>query len=348
MLEVKNISKKFSGNNFASLDNLSFSVAEGEIFALLGESGCGKTTALRIIAGFEHQDSGHISIAGATVSGNGIYVEPHRRKVGVVFQDYALFPHITVYANIRFGISRLSSAEPEQRAAYLLELTGLGGLGKRYPHELSGGQRQRVAIARALAQQPKLILMDEPFSSIDSALKSSMRKDIRSILEKSGAAAVFVTHDTKDVLAIADNLSLLRNGRCVQHGSPEAIYREPVCGYSANFFGKANIIGASASGHIMPAEVKEPEACGGVYAGMEACIRPADIEIATDGQPGAFCAIVDGITFMGEYYDISCTCVLPDRSSLSLSLHLPELCGASKGGTVWLRVKKGKFRFLSH
>ena len=236
-LKVNNISRSFGKNKF-SLSDISFEVPPGEIFALLGESGSGKTTLLRIIAGFEAADTGEIVLDNKVLVNKKQFLPPEKRETGLVFQDHALFPHLTVEKNICYGIKKGTDSNKKLRE--MLELTGMTGMEKRYPHELSGGQQQRVAIARSLAADPKLLLLDEPFSNLDDSIKTQVRTEIRSILKQHGTASVFVTHDTQDCFAVADHVLILQHGTALHQGTPEKIYREPASAYIARLFGPVN------------------------------------------------------------------------------------------------------------
>lgn len=221
------------------LENCSFSAERGELVALLGESGSGKTTLLRLIAGFERPTSGSIALNGKALVDRYLFVVPEKRRVGMVFQDYALFPHLTVNQNIDIGKSEADA----QSIGDWLNLVGLDGLGRRMPHELSGGQQQRVAIARSLAAAPEILLLDEPFSNIDESLKFEFRMELRSILRKVGMNAIFVTHDTKDALAVADSIVVLKDGCIRQAGTPQEIYTQPADTYVASLMGPCSILG---------------------------------------------------------------------------------------------------------
>lgn len=222
--------------------DLSFHVNQGEIVSLLGASGCGKTTALRAIAGFEPIQAGRISIASKTVSTADINLPPEQRGIGMVFQDYALFPHLTVIENIQFGLQRLPRLDRDYRARQLLSAVGLPGLGERYPHELSGGQQQRVALARALAPQPRLLLMDEPFSNLDVELRERLSLEVRDILRGQGTTAILVTHDQHEAFAISDKVGVMHQGRILQWDTPYNLYHEPRTRFVADFIGQGAFI----------------------------------------------------------------------------------------------------------
>ena len=228
------LTKRFDGS--PALDDFELEIASGQILSLLGPSGCGKTTALRIIAGFEDPDSGSVTIDGVTVVDSSTNVAPEHRRVGMVFQDYALFPHMTVERNVGYGLE--PSPDPE-RVADVLNLVGLSEHGGRMPHELSGGEQQRVALARALAPRPALILLDEPFSNLDAGLRDRMRRDVRHILKDAGTTAVFVTHDQEEALATSDMVAVMRAGKVLQIDTPERLYRSPVDPWVAGFVGES-------------------------------------------------------------------------------------------------------------
>lgn len=233
----------------AVLRGLDLEVATGSLTAILGQSGSGKTTLLRVIAGLERADRGEVGLAGRVVDDGRRYVRPERRRVGYVPQDGSLFPHLTVEQNAGFGLSR--AARRGDRVASLLEMVGLGGLGGRYPHELSGGQQQRVALARALAIDPQLLLLDEPFSSLDPSLRASVREEVRGILAKTGITTVLVTHDQEEALSVADQLAVLRDGVVAQFGTPEELYNDPVDLEMARFLGDSNLVEGTVDGQLV-------------------------------------------------------------------------------------------------
>ncbi|GAB4228272.1 MAG: ABC transporter ATP-binding protein [Elainellaceae cyanobacterium] len=213
------------------------------MLALLGPSGCGKTTLLRLIAGFEQPQQGTIAIAQHTVTGPGVWLPPEKRGVGMVFQDYALFPHLTVSQNVGFGLSQKSSVTA-QRVQEAIALVGLEGMEHRYPHQLSGGQQQRVALARALAPHPFLVLLDEPLSNLDVQVRLRLRQELREILKAAQTSAIFVTHDQEEALSIADQVAVMQNGCLEQIGTPEAIYYQPASRFVAEFVTQANFVSA--------------------------------------------------------------------------------------------------------
>ncbi len=245
-LEVSGLARSFPG--IPALDGLSFALEAGEIGCLLGPSGCGKTTALRCIAGFETPDAGEIRAGDELLVGNGQVVPPERRHIGMVFQDFALFPHLTAAGNIAFGLGALSRAERDARVSELLGLVGLARQGARYPDELSGGQQQRVALARALAPRPRLVLMDEPFSNLDTDVRRRLAADVRNALRAEGATALLVTHDQQEAFALADRIGVMRAGRLEQWDSAWQIYHAPASRFVADFVGEGTFIAGTVAG----------------------------------------------------------------------------------------------------
>ncbi len=296
-LTVSSLNKTF-GNTTAA-EQISLEVRPGQILAVLGPSGCGKTTLLRCIAGFEIPDSGRIEIGGRLVYGPQVCLPPEKRRVGYVPQEGALFPHLTVAHNVAFGLPRRQRTP--QNIAEMLELVGMGGLEKRMPHELSGGQQQRVALARALAPSPSLVLLDEPFSSLDARLRESLREEVRQSLKQAGATAVIVTHDQEEALSMADAVSVIRNGRLIQTDDPAAIYHFPADLSAAAWIGE---------GIFIPAEIREGTAhcvfgplpvdrrCRGVSGRASLMIRPEQVAVGPSGE--GLPARVAGITYFGH------------------------------------------------
>lgn len=240
LLEVKNIEKAFV-KGVPVVQKAAFSVRENEIFALLGPSGCGKTTTLRLISGFEHLDNGKIYLEGNLLSSTKKHEAPQKRGIGFVFQDYALFPHMSALDNVAFGLTDLPKHKRKVFAEEVLCRTGMGDHKDKGPAELSGGQQQRVALARAIAPEPKLILLDEPFSNLDAILRESTRKEVRSIIKKAGMSAVLVTHDQEEALSFADRIGVMNNGRIEQIGTPEEVYYQPKNKFVAQFLGRTNL-----------------------------------------------------------------------------------------------------------
>jgi iron(III) transport system ATP-binding protein len=278
---------------------VSLEVAPSTFVALLGASGCGKTTVLRMLAGFVTPDGGSICIGGQPVFAPGVLVPPERRRVGMVFQEYALFPHLSVAANIGFGLKGNVPAPHDAalRIDELLELVGLQGLGPRMPHELSGGQQQRVALARALAPRPAVILLDEPFSNLDAALRVRVRTDVRDILRQAGVTAVFVTHDQEEALSISDRVAVMMHGRIVQTGAPADLYRNPVNRAVATFIGDANFLPGTAHGRTIACEIGDLIAEQDYQGAVEVMFRPEDLVLATYGDTRA---VVEDIQFFGH------------------------------------------------
>ncbi|HYI75840.1 MAG TPA: ABC transporter ATP-binding protein [Gaiellaceae bacterium] len=237
MIRLDAVTKRFG--SAVAVDGASLCVARGEVVALLGPSGCGKTTLLRLIAGFEQADAGTVAVDGRLVAGPGCWVAPEARRVGMVFQDYALFPHLTVAGNVGFGLPRRERA---MRVPELLAIVGLERLGSRYPHELSGGQQQRVALARALAPAPALVLLDEPWSNVDPFLRETLRGEVADIIRPLGVTALLVTHDREEAFSFADRIALMRDGAVVQEGTAEELYFAPASRWAAEFVGAANVL----------------------------------------------------------------------------------------------------------
>ncbi len=236
-LELRNITVEYPcpGDSLCVINQLNLQLAQGEIGCLLGASGCGKTTILRAIAGFEPLRSGQIWLDGRQLSSTSQQVAPERRGVGMMFQDYALFPHLSVERNIGFGLRRLGKAERSARIDEMLELVGLQVERKRYPHELSGGQQQRVALARALAPSPSLLLLDEPFSNLDVDTRERLAFEVRDILKQAGVTAILVTHNQAEAFAIADGIGVMQSGQIVQWGTPRELHEHPVNDFVADF-----------------------------------------------------------------------------------------------------------------
>lgn len=278
----QDLNKSFAGK--AIVKNFSLTVEPGTILALLGPSGCGKTTTLRLIAGFEKLDSGRIEVAGQIVDDGRRQLPPEKRRVGMVFQDYAIFPHLTVADNVTFGLGR--GFDTPIRLAEMMILVGLPDVEDRMPHELSGGQQQRVALARALAPEPVILLLDEPFSNLDTSLRAQVRVEVRDLLKRSQATTIFVTHDQEEALFIGDKVAVMNEGRLEQVGSPQEVFHKPASRFVAEFIGETDFI----SGKVVANGIETPL---GIYAyhadlplgsAVEVSARPDDIKVLSVDQ----------------------------------------------------------------
>ncbi|WP_441000907.1 ABC transporter ATP-binding protein [Fodinibius sp. SL11] len=279
LLTVKSLTKSFDENG-PVVDRLDFEVREHEIFALLGPSGCGKTTCLRLISGFEDADEGEVRLDGKLLESPETHVAPQDRGIGFVFQDYALFPHLSVIENVAFGLTDIPKHKRLVYAEEVLCRTGMGDYKDRNPSELSGGQQQRVALARAIAPKPKLVLLDEPFSNLDAMLRDSMRKEVREVLKKAGMSALLVTHDQEEALSFADRIAVMNDGKIEQIGTPEEVYYNPKTKFVAQFLGRTNLFHANANGGSKVATKLGPmnlncNACGRVLCS----IRPEHLTL---------------------------------------------------------------------
>jgi iron(III) transport system ATP-binding protein len=270
-LEVQQVSKRFTGNPVVK--EFSLDLETGEFVTLLGPSGCGKTTILRLLAGFERPDSGTIRISGEVIASKNSFLSPDKRRVGMVFQDYALFPHVNVLGNIGFGL-KTNPKEKEKRAEEMLHLVGLQGLGERMPHELSGGQQQRVALARALAPKPHIMLLDEPFSNLDTALRQQVRAEVRAILREAGTSTLFVTHDQEEALSLSDRVAVIFEGELAQVGTPFELYTRPISRKVAAFIGESNFVKAEAYGSRAQCGLGELRLLTPKTGSVELLIRP--------------------------------------------------------------------------
>ena len=297
LLNLQGVSCGFAGQPV--VQDLSLHLNQGDIACLLGPSGCGKTTSLRAIAGFEPLQAGEIRLSGEVISSRDYTLPPEKRRIGMVFQDYALFPHLTVAQNVAFGIRQ--HPRHEQLTAELLELVKLGELGKRYPHELSGGQQQRVALARALAAEPRLLLLDEPFSNLDGELRRRLSMEVRDILKTRGTSAILVTHDQEEAFAVSDHVGVFQGGRLQQWDTPFNLYHEPLTPFVASFIGQGYFI----RGQLLTPDTVQTEL--GILNGnrayrwpigsaVDVLLRPDDV--VPDAE-SALQARVSGKTFLG-------------------------------------------------
>ncbi len=283
-VRCENLSKAYS--DARAVNDINLNVHTGEILALLGPSGCGKTTTLRLIAGFERPDSGQVEIGGQIVAGPGRFIPPERRGVGMVFQDYAIFPHLTVFQNVIYGVSKQKPSQMRETALMMLKLVGMERFAERYPHELSGGERQRVALARALAPRPILLLMDEPFSSLDADLRVQVREQVRGILKTMQATAIFVTHDQEEALYMGDRLAVFKKGRMEQIGLPEEIFQTPSTRFVAEFMGSTDFLAGEVTPDGILTELgllsQKVELPAG--AQVEIAMRPDDVTFEPQAQ----------------------------------------------------------------
>jgi iron(III) transport system ATP-binding protein len=293
LLSVEGLAKRFLHGEAAAVEGVSFTVAEGELLALLGPSGCGKTTTLRMIGGFETPDAGAIRLRDADIT----RLPPEKRGIGFVFQDYALFPHLSVLDNVKFGLRGRARKDAEARAREMLALVGLADLGPRWPHELSGGQQQRVALARTLAVAPPLVLLDEPFSNLDAAMRVETRQEVRAMLKQAGSSAILVTHDQEEALALADRIAVMEGGRIAQVGTPAQIYREPVSEFVASFIGRSNIVKGHATGGSAETIFGNLDLLHEAAGAVSLAVRPEQITLNPD-PAGA--GLVVGREFRGH------------------------------------------------
>lgn len=333
--------KKCFGD-LVAVDDINMTLQKGEILFLLGPSGCGKTTILRMIAGLEKPDAGLIKMGERTLSTAREQVPPEARNIGIVFQDYALFPHMTVQKNVLYGLH--NHPEPKSRAQKVLNLVGLTGLESRMPHELSGGEQQRVALARALAPRPEVILFDEPFSNLDAGLRSRLRTEIRRILKESATSAIFVTHDQEEALSIADRVAVVCNGKILQTDTPQTVYSYPATREVATMVGEANILPGKLYGQRVSSELGILEldqtawdklgwtakANGGQQ--VELMIRPENLELCTDDQGKA--EVVDR-----EYFGHHQLVHVQLESGTLISIRLPTDRVFDPGSRVTVRIK---------
>ena len=324
MISVRDLCVRFG--EVVAVDGVSFEVASGELYVLLGSSGCGKTTTLRAVGGFEHPTSGEIALGGTTVCGPGRVVPPEKREVGLVFQDYALFPHLTVAENVGFGLR--DRGERARRVADLLDLVDLADCADRRPHTLSGGQQQRVALARAVAPRPKALLLDEPFGNLDAALRDTVRRRTLGFLRDEGVTMLLVTHDQQEALAIADRVAVMRDGRIEQQGEPEALYAQPTNPFVASFLGRTNLLPATASGSVAQAAIGEIALATPASGAVTLSLRPHQLSLAAGG-PG----VVTAREFLG--HAVRLTVRLGDLSLEVLApAEAPYVCGDAVTGTA--------------
>lgn len=290
---LKNVHKAFGSH--AAVNALDLTVCDGMLLVLLGPSGCGKTTTLRLIAGLDTPDRGEVWIDGELVAGKGVFIPPEKRRIGMVFQDYALFPHMTIAANIAFALNGAKNAKT--RIAEMLDLVGLSGKAERYPHQLSGGEQQRVALARALAPRPSVVLLDEPFSNLDAALRKEMRQEVKRILREAQTTAVFVTHDQEEALSLADCVAVMKHGCLLQLGSPQAVYLRPESREVADFLGEANFLPGVADGKCVSCALGQLQLATPIQGDVEVMLRPEALRLEVDSRGDG---VVSEVKFFGH------------------------------------------------
>ena len=324
-VELNGLSKRYP--DVTALHDLRLTVNRGEFFSMLGPSGCGKTTTLRLVAGLDCLSEGSIVIDGVLVSSPTYFVPPEKRGVGIVFQDYALFPHMTVSENVAFGLYGSPKATIAERVGELLSLVGLSSAGQKYPHEMSGGQKQRVALARALAPAPKVMLLDEPFSNLDAELRAALRSETKDILLDSGATVILVTHDQEEAFSLSDRVGLLNGGKLEQVGTPYEIYHHPASRFVADFVGRADYLPARVEGNLVVSRLGQFALSMPHPSSLtegELLIRPDDVSIAPDTAGEA---TITDVRFLGAH--ALYTLRLDDGSILhsqGLSAHLLAPC----------------------
>lgn len=303
IIELKNISMSFDGENV--LNGINLDIKDKEFITLLGPSGCGKTTTLRIIAGFLEPESGEIIFSGKKIND----VPAYKRQVNTIFQRYALFPHLNVFENVAFGLrlKKLPEAEIKQKVTEMMSLVNLSGMEKRKIHNLSGGQQQRVAIARALANNPRVLLLDEPLAALDLKLRKDMQNELKKIQQQLGITFIFVTHDQEEALSMSDRVVVMDNGQIQQIGTPKDIYNEPKNAFVADFIGESNILDGKMLGDY------KAEFSGQIFECLDAgfdknesvdvVVRPEDVDIVPV-EKGMLSGIVTSVTFLGVHYEI--------------------------------------------
>jgi iron(III) transport system ATP-binding protein len=334
VVELRGLVKRYPRTEHIAVNDLDLDVGEGEILCLLGPSGCGKTTLLRLIAGFEMPDAGTVKIANAVVADRGTWVEPERRRIGSVFPDYALFPHLTVRQNVAFGLRHGDKAQRLAQADAVLDLVGLTIFAGRYPHQLSGGQQQRVALARALAPEPAVILLDEPFSNLDAALRGSTRDEVRQILKRTGTTAILVTHDQEEAMTFADRIAVMRSGNLEQVGSPEGVYGRPDTAFVASFLGRTNLLRGEGHGAVARTPIGDVALSKPAQGQVLVSLRPEALAFSRNGS-GTLVRVTQR-EFKG--HDLTFTCQLGSGERLKLIVQTGPGCDVRVGDEVRVRV----------
>ena len=352
-LKIENLARVFDGR--AVVDDVSLSVQAGQVTCLLGPSGCGKSTTLRIIAGIDQQTSGSIYVDGAMICDGTTSVPPENRSIGLMFQDFALFPHLSVAGNVAFGLTG-SKAEKAARVDSLLGRMGMTRFKDEYPHQLSGGEQQRVALARALAPRPKIMLMDEPFSGLDNRLRDGIRDETLSLLKEEGTAVLLVTHEPDEAMRMADEIALMRRGKIIQRGAPYNLYNTPVDKEAAAFFSDINVITGKVEGALTQTAFGQLLAPG-VPDGtdVDIVIRPQHIKIdfdrqgkgpnptPQDGTPAR--AVVSRARFMGNESLVEFTL---DYDGSNMQVTVPSVFLPKVGTPLWLMIRRDRCFVFTH
>lgn len=333
LLEFESVSRRFGKT--PAVRDVSFTLKPGEIACLLGPSGCGKTTLLRIAAGIDKPDSGRLLFDGQEMAGPSRFVPPERRNIGLMFQDFALFPHLSIIDNVAFGLKSLPRAEAQTIARHALERVGLAHYAASYPHHLSGGEQQRVALARALVPRPQVLLMDEPFSGLDQRLRESVRAETLTLLRETRASCLLVTHDPVEAMGLADRIFLMRRGELIQSGTPEQLYRQPADAYAARFFSDTNELRGRLEGgevHTPLGAFPRPAQLRGAEAVV--LVRPQGIRRAEEGVPGVE-GLVTETRFQGD--DAKCTVLFKGLED-PLTALIDSRSAPQRGETARFRV----------
>ncbi|MBM3524558.1 MAG: ABC transporter ATP-binding protein [Alphaproteobacteria bacterium] len=329
------------------LDDVSLSVHDGEFVAILGPSGCGKTTLLRQVAGFDKPDAGRILIGDNEVSGPQRHLPPELRRVGIVFQSYALWPHMSVAGNVAYGltVAGVSGAERARRVDAALQLVDLDGFGERTPAMLSSGQRQRVALARCLVTEPSLVLLDEPLANLDVHLRAAMEREFARFHQRTGTTMLYITHDQAEAMALADRIAVMSLGRILQFATPSQLYREPADATVAAFIGEGMVVavdvrevsGASCAATLFGVPVRLRCGRGQARGAAVACLRAEALRVLDDGESG-FAAAVRAMTYEGGRFRLE---AVVDGTDAVLHFHAPEPCGLSSGARIRLEATDG-------
>jgi iron(III) transport system ATP-binding protein len=343
VIQLQNVHKRYWPGPVEAVVDLSLEVGEGEILTLLGPSGCGKTSTLRLIAGFEVPDSGTVLIGDRTVTSEHSWVPPEKRGVGMVFQDYALFPHLTLGENVMFGLDHLPRKRRKERAIEVLGILEMKSLFDRYPHELSGGQQQRVALARALAPEPLVILMDEPFSNLDAHLRTQIRDEVVAILRRTGVTCILVSHDQRDALAVSDRVVVMNHGKIEQVGTPREIYKHPESIFVATFVGRTN---------LLQGVIQNRDGCVltdfGSFCEVDRLGLPSGSQVLVAVRPDGFesCAPGEGelrgeilsTTYAGDHFEAEVSIPSVQGGNRTLLVHLSPSVSHRNGDDIFLRI----------